>query len=81
MASPFNGQIQTINVKPGQTKQKLFIVSADSKPNARYFKVIDKDVGNLMIINGEIDHILLNHHSYLKPIDIVVEDYGRNCLF
>ena len=77
MASPLNGEITTITLKPGQIKHKLFVVSADTKPDARYFKVIDQDVGNLMKINGESEHMLLNYHSYLKPITIVIQDYGK----
>ena len=78
MVSPFSREVTTITLKPGQTKHKLFVVSADSKPDARYFKVIDQDVGNSIRFNGESEHVLLNYHSYLKPITIVIQDYGKN---
>ena len=76
LATPHDGKITTYTLRPGQTTHNLLVRSADTKPSARYFKVVDKDVGNLMKINGDKTHVVFDFHPSLRPVEIVIEDYG-----
>ena len=76
MASPHDGKITTYTLRPGQTTHSLLISSADTMPVPRYFKVVDKDVGNLMKINGDKTHVVFDFHHSVRPVEIVIEDYG-----
>lgn len=77
LASPDVGKLYTVTISPGQIRKRLFAVSADNKPSPRLFKLVDKDVGNLMKINGDKTNVEFEFHPSPRPVVIVIEDYGE----
>ena len=77
MTGPSDGQITTIILKAGETKQQIFVKTADSRPEPRFFKVVDEDVGNLIKVDGKSDGIVMQYHEQLTPIVIDIQDYGK----
>ena len=77
MSGPFDGKLSNITLQPGEERQQIFIQASDSKPKPRFFKFIDIKVGNLIKVNGKSDSISLEYSTYLKPIVINIEDFGK----
>lgn len=77
MTGPSDGKITTISLNPGESKQRIFMQTADSQPEARFFKVVDRDVGNVIKVDGRTDGILLQYHQHITPIIIDIQDYGE----